>query len=72
MCQGTSQHDRDILAHGIIDFHPAPIGPPEVTADHMQEWFEYGAQLSRPAPHSTVYPQLTACPQLTAHSRRQS
>ncbi|MBC3185818.1 NtaA/DmoA family FMN-dependent monooxygenase [Corynebacterium sp. zg-331] len=34
---------RDILYHGIIDFHPSPIGPPEVTADHMQEWFEYGA-----------------------------
>ncbi|MGV0359534.1 hypothetical protein [Corynebacterium mastitidis] len=34
---------RNILYHGVIDFHPSPIGPPEVTADHMQEWFEYGA-----------------------------
>ncbi|CCQ48179.1 nitrilotriacetate monooxygenase component A [Pseudarthrobacter siccitolerans] len=34
---------RDILYHGIIDYHPAPIGPPHLTADHMQEWFEAGA-----------------------------
>lgn len=34
---------RDILYHGIIDYHPSPIGPAEVTADHMQEWFEAGA-----------------------------
>ncbi|WP_165243587.1 NtaA/DmoA family FMN-dependent monooxygenase [Corynebacterium lizhenjunii] len=34
---------RDILYHGIIDFHPSPIGPAEVVADHMQEWFEFGA-----------------------------
>lgn len=27
----------------MIDYHPSPIGPAEVTADHMQEWFEYGA-----------------------------
>lgn len=34
---------REILSHGVIDYHSTPIGPPEVTADHMQEWFEAGA-----------------------------
>lgn len=34
---------RQVLHHAVIDFHPAPIGPPEVTADHMQEWFEADA-----------------------------
>ena len=34
---------RDILAHGVIDYHPTPVGPASVTADHMQEWFEAGA-----------------------------
>lgn len=34
---------RDILYHGVIDYHPAPVGPPHLTADHMQEWFEAGA-----------------------------
>ncbi|MCU4297170.1 LLM class flavin-dependent oxidoreductase [Brevibacterium permense] len=34
---------REILAHGVIDYHPTPIGPGSVTADHMQEWFEAGA-----------------------------
>jgi FMN-dependent oxidoreductase (nitrilotriacetate monooxygenase family) len=34
---------RDILAHGVIDYHPTPVGPATVTADHMQEWFEAGA-----------------------------
>lgn len=34
---------RDVLYHGVIDYHPAPIGPAHVTADHMQEWFEAGA-----------------------------
>lgn len=34
---------REILAHGVIDYHPTPVGPPEVVADHMQEWFEAGA-----------------------------
>ncbi|WP_455835739.1 NtaA/DmoA family FMN-dependent monooxygenase [Pseudarthrobacter siccitolerans] len=34
---------RDILYHGIIDYHPSPIGPAQLTADHMQEWFEAGA-----------------------------
>ncbi|MFF0945523.1 NtaA/DmoA family FMN-dependent monooxygenase [Kocuria sp. CPCC 205300] len=34
---------RDILAHGVIDYHPTPVGPASVTADHLQEWFEAGA-----------------------------
>lgn len=31
---------RDILAHGVIDFHPTVVGPPELAADHLQVWFE--------------------------------
>lgn len=31
---------RDILAHGVIDFHPTVVGPGELVADHLQEWFE--------------------------------
>ena len=27
----------------MIDFHPTTIGPAEVTADHLQQWFEAGA-----------------------------
>ncbi|WP_432507155.1 NtaA/DmoA family FMN-dependent monooxygenase [Kineococcus arenarius] len=34
---------REVLAHGVIDYHPTPVGPPEVVADHLQEWFEAGA-----------------------------
>jgi FMN-dependent oxidoreductase (nitrilotriacetate monooxygenase family) len=34
---------RDILAHGVIDFHPTVVGPGALHADHMQEWFEAGA-----------------------------
>ena len=34
---------RDILAHGVIDYHPAIAGPAIEVADHMQEWFEDGA-----------------------------
>ncbi|MGF9662051.1 NtaA/DmoA family FMN-dependent monooxygenase [Arthrobacter crystallopoietes] len=34
---------RDILAHGVIDYHPTPVGDASVTADHMQEWFEADA-----------------------------
>lgn len=34
---------RDILAHGVIDFHPTTVGPAEVHADHLQEWFDAGA-----------------------------
>ncbi|MGV0110658.1 NtaA/DmoA family FMN-dependent monooxygenase [Arthrobacter sp. CP30] len=34
---------RDILAHGVIDYHPVIVGPPVAAADHMQEWFEADA-----------------------------
>ena len=34
---------RDILAHGVIDYHPVTVGPGTVHADHLQEWFEAGA-----------------------------
>ena len=34
---------RDVLYHAVIDYHPSPIGTPETTADHIQEWFEAGA-----------------------------
>jgi FMN-dependent oxidoreductase (nitrilotriacetate monooxygenase family) len=34
---------RDILAHGVIDYHPTTVGPGEVHADHLQQWFEAGA-----------------------------
>ncbi len=34
---------RDILAHGVIDYHPVIVGPGLEAADHMQEWFEAGA-----------------------------
>ena len=34
---------RDVLAHGVIDYHPVIAGPPTEAADHMQEWFEAGA-----------------------------
>lgn len=34
---------RDIIAHGVIDFHPTVVGPASLHADHMQRWFEAGA-----------------------------
>jgi FMN-dependent oxidoreductase (nitrilotriacetate monooxygenase family) len=34
---------RDVLAHGVIDYHPVIAGPAIEVADHMQEWFEAGA-----------------------------
>ncbi len=34
---------RDILAHGVIDYHPVIAGPAVEAADHMQRWFETGA-----------------------------
>lgn len=34
---------RDVLAHGVIDYHPVIVGPPVEAADHMQAWFEAGA-----------------------------
>lgn len=39
--QGWSM--KDILAHGVIDYHPAIVGPAVEAADHMQKWFEAGA-----------------------------
>ena len=33
----------DIVAHGVIDYHPVIVGPGVEAADHMQEWFEAGA-----------------------------
>lgn len=33
---------RDVLAHGVIDYHPVVVGPEPDVADHMQEWFEAG------------------------------
>jgi FMN-dependent oxidoreductase (nitrilotriacetate monooxygenase family) len=34
---------RDVLAHGVIDYHPVVPGTAEDVADHMQAWFEAGA-----------------------------
>lgn len=34
---------RDILAHGVIDYHPVIVGPGVEAADHMQAWFEASA-----------------------------
>lgn len=34
---------RDIMAHGVIDYHPVIVGPGVEAADHMQAWFEAGA-----------------------------
>lgn len=34
---------RDVLAHGVIDYHPVIAGPPVEVADHMQQWFDAGA-----------------------------
>jgi len=34
---------RDILAHGVIDYHSAIMGPGVEAADYMQTWFEAGA-----------------------------
>ncbi|MUU69894.1 NtaA/DmoA family FMN-dependent monooxygenase [Pseudarthrobacter sp. GA104] len=34
---------RDILAHGVIDYHPVIVGPAAEAANHMQEWFESDA-----------------------------
>ncbi len=31
---------QDIIAHGVIDYHPVIAGPGREAADHMQEWFE--------------------------------
>ncbi|MBB3085513.1 NtaA/DmoA family FMN-dependent monooxygenase [Geodermatophilus sabuli] len=34
---------RDVLAHGVIDYHPVVPGTAADVADHMQEWFQAGA-----------------------------
>ncbi|MCM6762886.1 NtaA/DmoA family FMN-dependent monooxygenase [Rathayibacter sp. ZW T2_19] len=34
---------REILAHGVIDYHPTPVGSAADIADHLQEWYEAGA-----------------------------
>ena len=34
---------RDILAHGVIDYHPTVVGPAELHADHLEAWFEADA-----------------------------
>jgi hypothetical protein len=34
---------RDILAHGVINYHPTTVGPAQVHADHLQEWLKAGA-----------------------------
>jgi alkanesulfonate monooxygenase SsuD/methylene tetrahydromethanopterin reductase-like flavin-dependent oxidoreductase (luciferase family) len=34
---------RDVLAHGVIDYHPVVSGTAADVADHMQRWFEAGA-----------------------------
>ncbi|PTL71703.1 nitrilotriacetate monooxygenase [Rathayibacter caricis DSM 15933] len=34
---------RDVLAHGVIDYHPTVVGPGAVHADHIQEWMEADA-----------------------------
>lgn len=30
----------EVLAHGVVDYHPSVVGPAVEVADHMQEWFE--------------------------------
>ncbi|MEU4777316.1 NtaA/DmoA family FMN-dependent monooxygenase [Micromonospora sp. NPDC023633] len=34
---------RDVLAHGVIDYHPVVPGTAADVAEHMQQWFEAGA-----------------------------
>lgn len=34
---------RDVIAHGVIDYHPVVASIAEDIADFMQEWFEAGA-----------------------------
>lgn len=33
---------RDVIAHGIIQYHPVAVGAPEQVADMLQHWFESG------------------------------
>lgn len=41
--EGITKTLLDVLAHGVVDYHPTIVGPPSEMADHMQEWFEAGA-----------------------------
>lgn len=34
---------RDVIAHGVIAYHPVVAGTATDVADHMQKWFEAGA-----------------------------
>ena len=34
---------RDVLAHGVINYHPVIAGTPEQVADFMEKWFVSGA-----------------------------
>ena len=34
---------RDVIAHGVIDYHPVVASTAEDIADFMQQWFEAGA-----------------------------
>lgn len=34
---------RDVLAHGVINYHPVVVGTAEEVADFMEEWFTSGA-----------------------------
>ncbi|MCY8279085.1 NtaA/DmoA family FMN-dependent monooxygenase [Bacillus inaquosorum] len=34
---------RDVLAHGVINYHPVIVGTAEEVADFMEEWFVKGA-----------------------------
>lgn len=33
---------REIIAHGVINYHPVAVGTPEKIADMLQHWFEAG------------------------------
>jgi FMN-dependent oxidoreductase (nitrilotriacetate monooxygenase family) len=39
----TGMTIRDILAHGLINYHPVIVGTAEDVADFMEEWFTKGA-----------------------------
>ena len=39
----TGMTIRDVLAHGVINYHPVIVGTAEDVADFMEEWFVNGA-----------------------------
>ena len=39
----TGMTIRDVLAHGVINYHPVIVGTAEQVADFMEEWFMQGA-----------------------------